>query len=188
MDGYILQSPVSDRESAFLFMSPEVLDRSVQVAKDMIERGQSDNPMPKLFLPGIFSTPVTAYRWHSLAAKECVESLTRLASTVSCLKCLKLTNAGSGDDDYFSSDLPDARLAATFGRLDKPVLLMPAGEDEMVPPSVDRKALLARWMSFCRAGLASELSGLIPGADHVVSQPEAQQWVAERVGAFLESI
>jgi pimeloyl-ACP methyl ester carboxylesterase len=94
----------------------------------------------------------------------------------------------SGDDDYFSSDLPDSTLAALFGRIDKPVLFLPAEEDEMVPPSVDREALLRRWMSFCKGELASDLSGFVPGADHVVSKPEAQKWIAKRVRGFLERL
>ncbi|KAK4129731.1 DUF1749-domain-containing protein [Parathielavia appendiculata] len=163
VDGYILTSPVSDREAAFLFMSPGELDKSVRVAVDMIYDGKKDQPMAQEHLPFIFTTPVTAYRWHSLSAK-------------------------SGDDDYFSSDLPDSTLAAKFGRVDKPLLFLPAGDDEMVPPTVDRKALLGRWISACRPGVASELSGFIPEADHVVSRPEAQAWLAERVGGFLREI
>jgi hypothetical protein len=69
VDGYILTSPISDRECTFLFMSPEQLAKSVQVARDMIDGGRQDVPMPKEALPPIFGTPVTAYRWHSLAAR-----------------------------------------------------------------------------------------------------------------------
>jgi hypothetical protein len=50
-------------------MSPADLDKRVQVATVMIENGQQDEAMPKKFLPPIFATPVTVYRWHSLAAK-----------------------------------------------------------------------------------------------------------------------
>ncbi|KAL2129040.1 hypothetical protein VTI74DRAFT_8314 [Chaetomium olivicolor] len=125
VDGYVLVSPVSDREAAFLFMAPEDLEKSIKVAKAMIERGQKNDAMPKHFLPPFFTSPLTAYRWHSLAAK-------------------------GGDDDYFSSDLPDSTLAATFGQVDKPLLLLPAGEDEMVPPGVDKKALLGRWTMLFR--------------------------------------
>ncbi|KAK3299911.1 uncharacterized protein B0H64DRAFT_447890 [Chaetomium fimeti] len=160
VDGYILTSPVSDRESVVLFMSPGGSAKSIQVAKEMIEDGRKDEPMPKQYLPFFLTTPVTAYRWHSLAAE-------------------------GGDEDYLSSDLSDAALAATFGRVDKPMLILPAGEDEMVPPTVDRKALLGRWMAACRDGVASDLSGFIPGADHSVTGAEAQEWMAERVKAFL---
>lgn len=93
-------------------------------------------------------------------------------------------NEFRGDEDYFSSDLFDSEVAAAFGGVDKPVLILPADEDEMVPPTVDRKALLERWAAACN-GKASDLSGFVPGADHVVSGAEAQAWVAERVEAFL---
>lgn len=65
---------------------------------------------------------------------------------------------------------------------------MPAGDDELVPPRVDKKALLRRWISFCPPGVVSDLSAHVPGADHVVSRPEAQRFVAERVVAFLGSL
>ncbi|KAK4097959.1 DUF1749-domain-containing protein [Parathielavia hyrcaniae] len=160
VDGYILTSPVSDRESAFLFMSPDELGRSVRVAADLIDNGCKGDAMPQECLPFFFTTPVTAYRWHSLAAK-------------------------GGDEDYFSSDLDDSTLAAAFGRVDKLLLILSAGDDELVPPTVDREALLGRWIAACRPGIASDLSGFIPGANHVVSKPEAQAWLAERVGEFL---
>ncbi|KAH6651223.1 hypothetical protein F5144DRAFT_609025 [Chaetomium tenue] len=163
VDGYILTSPVSDRESIVLFMSPEESAKSLQVAKDMIADGRKDEPMPKQYLPFVFTTPVTAYRWHSLAAK-------------------------GGDEDYLSSDLPPATLAATFGRLDKPVLILPAGDDELVPPAVDRQALLGRWVAACRPGVVSDLSGFVPGADHALVGDGAGEWVAGRVGGFLEGV
>lgn len=78
-------------------------------------------------------------------------------------------------------------MAAAFGGIDKPVLILPAGDDEMVPPAVDRKALLERWAGACN-GAASGLSGFVPGADHVLSGAESQAWVAARVEAFLGSL
>jgi hypothetical protein len=68
------------------------------------------------------------------------------------------------------------------------VLILPAGDDEMVPPTVDREGLLGRWITACREGVASALSGLVPWADHVVSKPEAREWIAQRVGEFLLGI
>jgi hypothetical protein len=65
---------------------------------------------------------------------------------------------------------------------------MSAGEDEMVSLTVDKEALLGRWTSSCKPGIASELSGLVPGADHSVTKPDAQGVVAERVVAFLGSL
>lgn len=90
-----------------------------------------------------------------------------------------------GDDDYFSSDIDDSTLAQTFGRIDKPVLILPSGEDELVPPTVDKAVLLERWMSACPAGTPSPESAIIPGADHALSSTSSQEWLATRVARFL---
>jgi hypothetical protein len=50
-------------------MTPAELSESVRVAREMINKGQENEPMPGRYLPFIFTTPVTAYRWYSLAAK-----------------------------------------------------------------------------------------------------------------------
>ncbi|KAK4184991.1 hypothetical protein QBC35DRAFT_415859 [Podospora australis] len=164
VDGYILTSPVSDREAAFLFMKPESLSKSVSVAKNLIDAGKAEEAMPREDLPFIFTTPITAYRWYSLAAV-------------------------GGDDDFFSSDLPGLHLQKIFGSVNKPILILPAGEDEMVPPTVDRDALLKRWIAACLPGIVREdLSGFVPGADHVISSDDAQRFVAARVGEFLRDL
>lgn len=93
-----------------------------------------------------------------------------------------------GDDDYFSSDLSDERVAAIWGRMKQPVLIVPSGEEEYVPKSVDVDGLVSRWKSFCPPGIASELSGLIPGANHRVDNAEGQAWLAERVSGFLAGL
>ena len=69
VDGYILQNPVSDREAASLFMSPEDLEPSIRAAKAMIEAGDKDEIISTKLIPPVFATPVSAYRWYSLAAK-----------------------------------------------------------------------------------------------------------------------
>ncbi|CCF35050.1 hypothetical protein CH063_06913 [Colletotrichum higginsianum] len=163
VDGYILLSPVSDRQAAGLIMPPEALRKSIEYAQDMIAQGKENEAMPTPLIPAIFSSPITAYRWNSLGAQ-------------------------GGDDDYFSSDLDDVALKGKFGRIDKPVLFLPGEQDELVLPSVDKKKLLERWCQACPSGTVSELSGHIPGADHAVSQPEAREWVGATIKNFLESL
>lgn len=68
------------------------------------------------------------------------------------------------------------------------MLIVPSGEDQYVPANVDVEKLVARWKSFCRPGVASEFSGLIPTANHTVDQPEARVWLADRVVKFLGSL
>jgi pimeloyl-ACP methyl ester carboxylesterase len=99
-----------------------------------------------------------------------------------------LTRWNSGDDDYFSSDLPDEKVKEIWGRVRKPMLIMPSGEDQHVPAEVDVKGMVQRWKGFCRDGVVSELSGLIPGADHSVRDAKAQEWMIERVVKFLEEL
>jgi hypothetical protein len=110
---------------------------------------------------------------------------------VSWPKCRSgpLTRYGrSGDDDYFSSDLPDEKLVEFWGNFWVPVLILPSENDEHVPEGIDFKKLMARWMSVCKPGVASDLSALIPKANHCVDGDEAQAWLSERVIAFLRRL
>jgi hypothetical protein len=141
-------------------MPPAYLAQTLEHASDMISRGEQDEIMPKSLIPPIFTSPVTAYRWHSLISE-------------------------GGDDDFFSSDLSDQVLKGTFGRLDKSTLIMPSEKDEMVPGSVDKEMLLRRWTSAAKEGVVSSFSGVNPGADHELSEGHMQEWFVERVVHFL---
>ena len=70
----------------------------------------------------------------------------------------------------------------------RPVLILPSGEDEWVPKLVDVEGLLRTWMQACGEGIASEESGLIPGANHRVDGEEGQKWMTERVVRFLKGL
>lgn len=91
-----------------------------------------------------------------------------------------------GDDDFFSSDLSDDQVAAIWGSIKQPILILPSGEDEYVPPAVSLEKLLAKWKSHCP--VASNLSSLIPEANHTVVPSSSQQWLAERVVSFLKTL
>ncbi|RYO99624.1 hypothetical protein DL764_006765 [Monosporascus ibericus] len=86
-----------------------------------------------------------------------------------------------GEDNYFSPDLPDDVAAGFWERIDKPILILHSGQDEFVPKSVDKDALVKHWRTLCRPGIACELSGTIPGGNHRVEELDAQQWLAETV-------
>ncbi|KAH8890920.1 duf1749 domain-containing protein [Thozetella sp. PMI_491] len=163
VDGFILQGCVSDREAFGPLLGPEMIADSLAHAEALLKEGNGDVIMPKEKIFAGFSGPVTAYRWHSLLSV-------------------------GGDDDFFSSDLADEKLAISWGRLQKPVLILPSGQDQYVPSSVDVPSMVARWKTFCKPGIASELSGLIPGANHQVEQPEAREWLADRVIQFLAAL
>ena len=65
---------------------------------------------------------------------------------------------------------------------------MPSEKDEWVPAEIDVMGLVKKWKSFCRPGIASELSGLIPGANHRVDNDAGQEWLADRVVRFLAGL
>lgn len=141
-------------------MPPAFLTQSLSHAESLIAAGSALEAMPTSLIPPIFSSPLTAYRWHSLLAV-------------------------GGDDDFFASDAGDGELAKAFGGVDAPMLVLVAGEDEMVPEGVDKEALLGRWVGAVKDGLGSALSGVNPGADHAVSGEKARRWVCERVVGVL---
>jgi hypothetical protein len=143
-------------------MSLEFIAKSLAHAEGMIASGKESDCMPRALVPEIFTSPLSAYRWHSILAV-------------------------GGDDDFFSSDLSDEVLEGSFGKLEKPTLVLVAGQDEMVPGWVDKEELLGRWVDKAR-GRVSELSGINPGADHEMKSEEAMEWMVERVVGFLAEL
>jgi hypothetical protein len=116
---------------------------------DMMAGGQSQEIVPLRFTRPLFgSTPVTAYRFHSLMSPN-----------------------KDGDDDYFSSDLPIEKLQTTFGAFppSTPLLILCSGKDEWVPDTVDVEGLIKKWASLVKAGggvVDEEESGIIKLASH----------------------
>ncbi|KAI3394082.1 hypothetical protein diail_3258 [Diaporthe ilicicola] len=155
IDGLILQGSVSDREAFAEDLGKDEADKMVGLATEMINAGRKDDAVPRSRLARPpFPWPVTAYRLHSLAGV-------------------------GGDDDYFSSDIPDEKLAAIWGRVKQPIMVVPSAEDQYVPVDVDFEKLLTKWKSFCP--LMSDLSGLIPDANHTVDAQVSQDWLGDRV-------
>lgn len=160
VDGFIMQGPVSDREMFANDMSGEELTHLLKVSEELIEQGKPQEPIPRLTGSLSWFPPMSAYRFHSLAAK-------------------------GGDDDYFSTDLGKERLEEIFGKLSKPTLMLHSSNDEAVAKTVDKTALIEKWQGIAKEGVISDLSGEIPGANHRVEDGEAQRWLAERVERFL---
>ncbi|KAK3375049.1 hypothetical protein B0H63DRAFT_264899 [Podospora didyma] len=169
VDGLILQGPVSDREAIAMTMEKGEMEESVRFALAAVERGEgADVFMPRGLLPEPFKggSPVTAYRWWSLAGV-------------------------GGDDDFFSSDLPEEKLTEIWSSQRQPILILPSGEDEYTPKHLIGGGMVnvvERWRSFCPPGIGSGLSGLIPGATHRVDDRNAQDWLAARVVGFLQGL
>ncbi|KAH6642142.1 hypothetical protein C7974DRAFT_350419 [Boeremia exigua] len=163
VDAYILQAPTSDRETAKMLMPPDFYRRTLEFSKDLIGIGNADGIMPRDLIPDVFTSPISAYRWHSLIAK-------------------------GGDDDYFSDDVDDTVLAKTFGHINKPTLIMPSENDEMMPPFFSKRELLRKWIQASPKRIVSQLSDVVPQADHTLSSTESRRWFADRVVRFLGSL
>ncbi|KAK4239787.1 hypothetical protein C8A03DRAFT_13861 [Achaetomium macrosporum] len=164
VDGFVLQGPVSDREAIRMAEDVREVEAALRVAEGMVKDGKGEEIMRRDAMPkGWRGSLVTAYRWLSLAGV-------------------------GGDDDYFSSDLSDEKLASIWGKLLQPVMILPSEEDEWVAPEIDVAGLVNKWKSFCGPGIASECSGLIPGANHRVENTDGQHWLADRVAQFLIDI
>lgn len=67
VDGFILQAPVSDRESLELVWPDH--QASLDTAADWIAKGKADDCLPNEVVPRSFGAPMSAYRMHSLFAK-----------------------------------------------------------------------------------------------------------------------
>ncbi|KAI1096553.1 DUF1749-domain-containing protein [Rostrohypoxylon terebratum] len=164
VEGYILQAPVCDRGALSIEMGAESLDKSLALAKTLIMSGEGEKRISAESLPDSFkTTPISARRWYSLGAID-------------------------GEDNYFDPDRPDDVVAPFWQRVDKPILILHSGNDEYIPPHVDKAALIQRWKNLCRPGIVSKLSDLIPGAGHRVEEKEAEVWLVNTVVKFLQTI
>ncbi|KAJ2989562.1 hypothetical protein NUW58_g3409 [Xylaria curta] len=164
VEGYILQAPVCDRDAMALEVDKGVLEESIKFAKQLIDAGKGHERMELAQLPEFMQdSPISAWRWYALVAAD-------------------------GEDNYFSPELKDEVAASYWSRVDKPLLILHSGSDEFVPGSVDKEALVKHWRRLCKPGVASELSGTIPGATHKVEEPEAEKWLCNTVAKFLQGV
>ncbi|QLQ81447.1 hypothetical protein HG537_0F02080 [Torulaspora globosa] len=161
VDAGIMNAAVSDREGLSPKLDPSLLKRLNAEAERLVDDGKSNQVLGPMFAKAMFDTPVTAYRWCSLMLP-------------------------GGDDDYFSSDLTDDTLQRTFGKIEKPFLVLENDNDEFVPKTIDKSALLERWKKFSHPTYWSKHSGWVTGASHVVSEPEGQQNLNKLVISFIK--
>ncbi|KAI1393762.1 DUF1749-domain-containing protein [Hypoxylon trugodes] len=165
VEGYILQAPVCDRAAIEDEMGDEDwMNMSLKVTEDLIRSGKIHDRMPPEHVSDAFSNvPMSVWRWNSLTAEN-------------------------GEDNYFDPKRPDSANGPFWQRIDKPLLILHSENDEFVTPDVDKEALITHWKSLCQPGIASDLSGVIPGATHRVEEPESEKWLADTVVKFLQSI
>ncbi|KAJ6028806.1 Protein of unknown function DUF1749 [Penicillium herquei] len=196
VDGTIMQSPVSDREGILLVVQQgtdrntpaemrDIYEKAVQNARDNTydDENTVDTLVP-LSVTGRIgyptSAPVSSRRFLSLTSPDSPEN--------------------PEEDDLFSSDLSDERLAQTFGMigarglLKEKLLVLYSGRDQSVPPSVNKGALLKRWEAAVDVDgkkFWSSRSLVIPNASHQLSDPDQavpRQILVQRVTAYLEDI
>lgn len=195
VDGAIMHSPVSDREAimtvlreGFNGLSPEEVQskwvKAEEFAKESTKDGQqSDTIIPLWMTAPIYSNvPISCRRFLSLASPSSPDL--------------------PGDDDLFSSDLSDAQLQRTFGKvherglLGTKLMVVMSGRDQSVPAYVNKETLLGRWQA-ATDGTATETiwdqehSGIIPNASHALSDPDqaaARDWLCKRVVSYLDGI
>ncbi|TXT04283.1 hypothetical protein VHUM_04170 [Vanrija humicola] len=164
VQGGILQSPASDRE--FFAADPDdtnVWKQYLPHAETLIAAGKGDHLLDDKFTAET-SIRMTAYRLHSLVGL-------------------------GGDDDYFSSDLPDVPddsvhihpLSSSFGKLSAPALALWCEKDHCaVLP--DQTPLLRRWEAASQGKLEWRI---LLGASHTVDEGDAQEAMCSHVVTWL---
>lgn len=173
IDGGILQAPVSDREFMDFFLSPSILDGCVNMAREYIEDGRGDDVLPIKMTGNLFQTPISANRWLSLASPG---------------------PDHAGQDDYFSSDFDIERMRRTFGKAGSTrtrLSLLCGGSDEYVPPSVDKHALIGKWLTHIKdgGGVIDDDAGIINGASHSLGEGgEPTEDLQRRVLGFIDRL
>lgn len=69
VDKFIIQGPVSDRESLVELVDEDDMTEISELAAKMIAEGKQNDCLPHDLVASYFSTPMTAYRWDSLVRK-----------------------------------------------------------------------------------------------------------------------
>lgn len=195
IDGAIMQAPVSDREAIMWVLRHGIGDRSPETCQEayaemekLARAAQRDGTLDGAMLP--------------LALTDRIYPAN---TPISCRRFLSLVSPDSphtpGEDDLFSSDLPDEQLAKTFGLVAQSELLkgrmamLHSGADQAVPDWVNKQELLDKWgRAVDHDGKYTiwdaEHSGVIPNASHALSnddQAEPRQWLCKRVLSFLKN-
>ncbi|CAK7901123.1 hypothetical protein CAAN1_11S01486 [[Candida] anglica] len=166
LDGAILQAPVSDSEGFALgFKNKAEFDKSIEIVrKEYIETGKGQHILPEKFRREFWNTPITAYRYYSLASER-------------------------GDDDFFSSYLTSKDHELTFGKVSIPLLVLYGSKDEFVPESVDKSKVINGWKDATNPKYWSPLSKILQGASHNVgpkSDSGAEEDLLSTVSEFIK--
>ncbi|MCJ1465583.1 hypothetical protein MMC07_004202 [Pseudocyphellaria aurata] len=173
IDGGILHSSVSDREALTKVLPPADYENGVKLAREYVDDNRGGDVLPARFTGALFSTPISANRWMSLASPG---------------------PDHAGEDDYFSSDFDDERLKRTFGKAGATgtrLSLLYGGSDQYVPDAVDKGALLGKWFRHIQeaGGVVDESAGIIEGATHTLKEGgKPTEDLIDRVIGFISRL
>lgn len=90
-----------------------------------------------------------------------------------------------GDDDVFSSDLTDSELEDLYKDVKQPMMVLHGQQDEYYKSSMDQMVLLQRLQDVCPA---IQKIAVVPGANHKVFDPQAQDALMDLVSSFLDTL
>lgn len=169
IDAGILQAPISDLEALRLNsgLSEDSFEELLNVVQEeYLDKGKSSHILPDNYTKIVFNTPISAYRFYSLASKR-------------------------GDDDYFSSYLTRQDFKESFGKVNVPLLTLYGSKDQFVPDFVDKEKLIEEWKQATDPEYWSPLSKILKGATHDVgegSDEDAVEDLLDTVYKFIESL
>ncbi|UZJ51099.1 hypothetical protein CBS101457_000419 [Exobasidium rhododendri] len=182
IDGVILQAPVSDREyfeGTYKEGSKELA--LLKQAITLVEEGKGSTLLERHTDAPNASTAAD-YRVNSAAFQNPAMTAYRYWSL----------NAVGGDDDYFSSDLPEGTVAEMWtGAIKRGhhILALLGEKDEYYPSNVTPQQIAAKWNRVVNqtSGLESHSfrALVLPDADHKVEEGGAQIELVRHVVALL---
>lgn len=162
VDGGILQAGVSDVEAMNLLLPSGELERLCsEIEQDYLSNGREHEILPPKFRKIAFNTPITASRFYSIAKK-------------------------GGIEDFFSPDLTDEDHKRTWGKVNKPILVLPGGKDEFVVKTTDQNKLLQDWQAATKPEYWTSLSHVIKGANHKIDHRSDEGAVEDAVSAIIK--
>ncbi|CAO3571961.1 unnamed protein product [Mortierella alpina] len=139
----------------FMASSIDMFDEYLHMARTMINEGKGQ----ELMIREVDVAPVTAYRFNSLASI-------------------------GGDDDMFSSDIPQETMAALFNQVKVPHIFVHSDKDEYIPAHVPKEQLITKLAASasCRGFV------VLPEANHAISDTASQAKFCEVLIQFLRQI
>lgn len=207
---------MSDREIIQVQLGAEDLEKSVQAASVQIKQGRGAYPLSNEILDIIgygpssssssSAAPITADRWYAQAARGGKEDFfssdltdEELGDAFQGLRT-RFASIGTTRTEKESEPTPAAAAEQSNGKRAPPLIVL-CGEDESYPEHVDKEALLRRFeVSVGNEATAVDdkddsqelprrsLSCVLTGADHSITEAQAQQQFIDLVLRYVHSI